>query len=118
MSNKLKGIYKSFKYISQIFGNVSVSSDSSLFYIIFLLTFDYLGLMGRTNWDYFSGEGTRDGDWVSNRCEACGTYWMGWPFWYSSQLGMLSPSSGLNLCKFFQFCNNACFFAQFNNLGL
>lgn len=100
MSNKLKGIYKSFKYISQIFGNASVSSLSPLFYTNFPPNFSLgSGWFGTDliNWDYFSGERARDGDWVSDRCEACGTYWVGWPFWYSTQLGTLSPSSGLNI---------------------
>lgn len=50
----------------------------------------------RLRWEmgvlYCSCEGSRDGNRVSDRCEACGTHWMGWSLRKCTQLGMLSTS--------------------------
>lgn len=62
MATKLKGIYKSFKYITQIFGNLLCTLLCNITFLGFVV-------VAKLGSGYCSScEGAGDGNWVPDRC--------------------------------------------------
>lgn len=79
----MKGFFKGFKYVSQIFGgHCTIVCMDDFVSNIFLQVCDIF--------IFCRWERTWIANWVSDRCKACCSYWMGWFLCLQTKLG-ISP---------------------------